>query len=162
MRAVIIGNGDIKDYQYIKSKINDNDFIICADGGYNHAEKMGIVPDVLIGDFDSAKNFEKVKDRIEYPKRKDFTDGELAVAYAVDNGYEDIVLIAMTGDRFDHSIIPIKDNAVGITTDGLEYPLNDETLYFGSSRGISNIMLADKCNITIKSGMALVIKVERV
>ena len=57
MRAVIIGNGDIKDYQYIKSKINDNDFIICADGGYNHAEKMGIVPDVLIGDFDSAKNF---------------------------------------------------------------------------------------------------------
>ena len=49
MRAVIIGNGDIKDYQYIKSKINDNDFIICADGGYNHAEKMGIVPDVLIG-----------------------------------------------------------------------------------------------------------------
>ena len=60
------------------------------------------------------------------------------------------------------SIIPIKDNAVGITTDGLEYPLNDETLYFGSSRGISNIMLADKCNITIKSGMALVIKVERV
>ena len=26
MRAVIIGNGDIKDYQYIKSKINDNDF----------------------------------------------------------------------------------------------------------------------------------------
>ena len=47
MRAVIIGNGDIKDYQYIKSKINDNDFIICTDGGYNHAEKMGIVPDVL-------------------------------------------------------------------------------------------------------------------
>ena len=37
MRAVIIGNGDIKDYQYIKSKINDDDFIICADGGYNHA-----------------------------------------------------------------------------------------------------------------------------
>ena len=71
MRAVIIGNGDIKDYQYIKSKINDDDFIICADGGYNHAEKMGIVPDVLVGDFDSAKNFEKVKDRIEYPKRKD-------------------------------------------------------------------------------------------
>ena len=180
MRAVIIGNGDIKDYQYIKSKINDNDFIICADGGYNHAEKMGIVPDVLIGDFDSAKNFEKVKDRIEYPKRKDFTDGELAVAYAVDNGYEDIVLIAMTGDRFDHSIADIlllekckngvlidDNNEIYLLKDklslnGLEYPLNDETLYFGSSRGISNIMLADKCNITIKSGMALVIKVERV
>ena len=38
MRAVIIGNGDIKDYLYIKSKINHYDFIICADGGYNHAD----------------------------------------------------------------------------------------------------------------------------
>ena len=201
-RCVIISSSPKIEISFLRDEVLSDDFIICADGGYNHAEKMGIVPDVLVGDFDSAKNFEKVKDRIEYPKRKDFTDGELAVSYAVDNGYEDIVLIAMTGDRFDHSIadilllekckngvliddnneiyllkdklslngktgqtlsiIPIKDNAVGITTDGLEYPLNDETLYFGSSRGISNIMLADKCNITIKSGMALVIKVERV
>ena len=131
MRAVIIGNGDIKDYQYIKSKINDNDFIICADGGYNHAEKMGIVPDVLI---DDNNEIYLLKDKLSLNGKKGQT----------------------------LSIIPIKNNAVGITTDGLEYPLNDETLYFGSSRGISNIMLADKCNITIKSGMALVIKVERV
>lgn len=61
MRAVIIGNGDIKDYQYIKSKINDNDFIICADGGYNHAEKMGIVPDVLIGDFIRQRILKKLR-----------------------------------------------------------------------------------------------------
>ena len=70
MRAVIIGNGDIKDYQYIKSKIHDNDFIICADGGYNHAEKMGIVPDVLIGDFDSAKNFEKLRTELNIPNAR--------------------------------------------------------------------------------------------
>ncbi len=201
-RAVIIGNGDVKDYRYLKEKIHDTDFIICADGGYNHASAMGIKPNVLLGDFDSAKDYEKVADRIEYPKRKDFTDGELAVMYAVEHGYNDVVLIAMTGDRLDHtiadillltkckngvliddnneiyllrdeieisgrkgqtvSIIPINGNVQGISTTGLEYPLCDETLYFASSRGISNVMLDEKCKISIKKGMALVIKVEKI
>ena len=202
MRAVIIGNGDIIDYNYIKSKIQPGDFIICADGGYNHVKKMDIQPDVLIGDFDSAEGFENVEDRIQYPTRKDFTDGELAVKYAVENGYSDIVLIAMTGDRADHtiadilllgkcpngvliddnneiyllkdsieirgekgqtlSIIPINGNAEGITTQGLEYPLKDDTLYFADTRGISNIMTENKCTISLKKGMALVIKVEQI
>lgn len=200
MRAVIIGNGDIKDYDYIKGKICPDDFIICADGGYNHAEKMGLTPDILIGDFDSARDYENIKNRIRYPERKDYTDGELAVTYAVEHGYEDIALIAMTGGRADHtiadilllnkcprgvliddnneiyllkdrveingrkgqtlSIIPINGNAEGITTDGLEYPLNNETLYFADTRGISNVMLENKCTISIKNGMALIIKVE--
>ncbi|MGN0106483.1 MAG: thiamine diphosphokinase [Hominilimicola sp.] len=201
MRAVIIGNGDIKDYEYIKGKICNTDFIVCADGGYNNAMKMDIMPDVLIGDFDSASGFENVAERIKYPKRKDFTDGELAVMYAVEHGYNDVVLIAMTGDRLDHtiadillldkcengmviddnneiyllkdrleiegrkgqtlSIIPINGDAQGITTSGLEYPLCDETLHFASSRGISNVMLDSKCEITIERGMAFVIKVEK-
>lgn len=202
MRAVIIGNGDIKDYEYIKKKIRGDDFVICADGGYNHALKMGITPDVLLGDFDSARGFENVRDRIEYPVRKDFTDGELAVMYAVEHGYNDVALIAMTGDRLDHtladillldkckngviiddnnevyllkekleingrkgqtlSIIPINGDAYGITTKGLEYPLCSETLYFASSRGISNVMINSKCEITIKKGIAVVVKVEKV
>lgn len=64
MRAVIIGNGDIKDYQYIKSKINDNDFIICARRvAYNHAGKNGIVPDVLIVIL-FGKDLKKLNDRL--------------------------------------------------------------------------------------------------
>lgn len=201
-RAVIIGNGNVQDYNYLKNKICDTDFIICADGGYNHAVKMGIEPDVLIGDFDSAINYETVADRIEYPKRKDFTDGELAVMYAKERGFDNIVLTAMTGDRLDHtiadilllakckngmliddnneiyllrdkieisgrkgqiiSVIPISLDTEGVATSGLEYPLCDETLYFASSRGVSNVMIEDKCKISIKKGMALVIKVEKI
>lgn len=201
-RAVIIGNGNVQDYNYLKNKICDTDFIICADGGYNHAVKMGIEPDVLIGDFDSAINYETVADRIEYPKRKDFTDGELAVMYAKERGFDNIVLTAMTGDRLDHtiadilllakckngmliddnneiyllrdeieisgrkgqiiSVIPISLDTEGVATSGLEYPLSDETLYFASSRGVSNVMIEDKCKISIKKGMALVIKVEKI
>ncbi|MCH5210748.1 MAG: thiamine diphosphokinase [Oscillospiraceae bacterium] len=201
MRAVIIGNGYIKNYEYIKSKILKDDYIICADGGYNHAVKMGIKPDVLIGDFDSAKDYEGFKDRIQYPVRKDFTDGELAVRYAIEHGFEDIVLIALTGNRLDHtmadifllslcpkgimiddnneiyllkdtlrisgrkgqtlSIVPVSGDALGLSTKGLEYPLYEETLYFASSRGISNVMTEEICEISIKKGMALVIKVEK-
>ena len=53
MRAVIIGNGEIKDYDFIAGKLRKGDYIICADGGYRHAVKLGIKPDVLIGDMDS-------------------------------------------------------------------------------------------------------------
>lgn len=196
MRAVIIGNGTIENYSYIKSKIKADDFIICADGGLRHAHMMDIVPDIAIGDFDSSDKDERVKTYV-YPTRKDFTDGELAVNYAIENGYEEIVLIAMSGTRLDHtitditllskcegacliddhnevrivrtrlvlsgykgktlSIIPIFGNLEGITTRGLEYPLNGETLYFGESRGNSNVVIDDEFSISVTNGLGIVI-----
>ena len=201
MRAVIIGSGHIGDCDYIKSKIAQNDYIICADGGYDHAVKMGLEPDILIGDFDSILKLPETE-KIEYPARKDFTDGELCVKYAAEHGFDDVLLLAMTGDRADHtitdillltqckkgciaddnneiyllrdsvtingnagdtvSIVPVGGDVCGITTTNLEYPLCDETLYFGESRGISNVMTANECTITAKKGMGLVIKVRNV
>jgi thiamine pyrophosphokinase len=55
------------------------------------------------------------------------------------------------------SLIPLAGDARGITTYGLEYPLNDETLYFGSSRGISNILLHDHAWIGVREGALLCI-----
>lgn len=196
MRAVVIGNGTIESYQYIRSLICDDDFIICADGGLRHAEAMGITPDIAIGDFDSAAPDTAVE-RIVYPARKDCTDGELAVRYAEENGFREILLLAMTGTRLDHtmtdlflltrfdgayladdhneirvlkksltldgyrgrtlSIIPVFGDVLGITTEGLEYPLCDETLYFGESRGNSNVVTADHCVITAREGKALIV-----
>ena len=45
----------------------------------------------------------------------------------------------------------------GITTQGLEYPLHDETLFFGESRGNSNVVTDDTCIIEVRSGMGIVI-----
>ena len=42
MRAVIIGNGTIGDYEYIRSLICGDDVVICADGGLRHARAMDI------------------------------------------------------------------------------------------------------------------------
>lgn len=202
MRAVIICSGSIADYGYIKSKIHDGDYVICADGGYDHAVKMGIAPDILIGDFDSVSKLPENTEIIKYPKRKDFTDGEIAVKYAVENGFDEVLLLAATGNRADHtitdillltqckngciiddnneiyllrdnvtlsgragdtvSIVPVGGNVEGVTTQNLEYPLNGETLYFGESRGVSNVMTENTCVISAKKGLGLVIKVRNV
>jgi thiamine pyrophosphokinase len=54
------------------------------------------------------------------------------------------------------SLMPINGNAVGVTTFGLEYPLKNETLYFGSPRGVSNVIVDAHAQVFIKSGMLLV------
>ncbi len=197
MRAVIIGNGQIDDYEYIKSKIRDTDHIICADGGYVHAKNMGIVPDILLGDFDSLKDMPKGIKTLRFPVKKDETDSELALSYAKRLNPDSILLVGFTGSRADHtlnnilmltryenariidskneifafsgrveiknrkgktlSIIPVGGDIEGIAARGLEYPLNDETLFFCRSRGISNTVVSDDCIIESKSGMGIIV-----
>jgi thiamine pyrophosphokinase len=53
------------------------------------------------------------------------------------------------------SLIPIGGDARGITTHGLVYPLADETLYFGSSRGVSNVIISDQTSVIIQTGILL-------
>lgn len=57
------------------------------------------------------------------------------------------------GDRL--SLIPLFSAAEGITLEGLEYLLNNETLYPGSTRGISNILSGSEARIHLKQGMLL-------
>ena len=196
MRAVVIGNGSINNYDYIKSRLKSSDFIICADGGMRHAKAMGITPDIAIGDFDSYNKEQGIK-TYTYPTDKDFTDGELAVSYASEHGYSEIMLLGMTGDRLDHtltdifimrnypgsflvddkneihivkdrlilkgcagktlSIIPVCGDLTGIITKGLKWQLDNETLYFGTSRGNSNIIESDICEISVKNGTGIVV-----
>jgi thiamine pyrophosphokinase len=55
MKACIILNGEVRDYEFLKSNFQNNkyDFIICADGGAKHLYKINIIPDYIIGDLDS-------------------------------------------------------------------------------------------------------------
>lgn len=106
MRAVIIGNGEIRDYTYIKSFLRTDDFIICADGGLRHAKGLGVNADIAIGDFDSYEKSDDIES-ITFPSHKNLTDGEIAVDYAIENGYSEILLLAMTGSRLDHTFTNI-------------------------------------------------------
>ncbi len=106
-RAVIIGGGGIYDYEYMRTYIRDTDFIICADHGVDHCLKMGLEPNIALGDFDSAECDVSQLKTVRFPRRKDFTDSELAVRYALDEGYSDIIMIAFSGTRLDHTIANI-------------------------------------------------------
>ncbi len=55
------------------------------------------------------------------------------------------------------SLIPYGGDALGIMTDGLQYPLRHETLSVGPARGVSNVMTQDQARISVADGLLLCI-----
>jgi thiamine pyrophosphokinase len=53
------------------------------------------------------------------------------------------------------SLIPLAGNARGVTTKNLEYPLSQEELLFGRTRGISNVLLTETAEISLEEGLLL-------
>ncbi len=207
LRTVIFANGKMSDPAQARAQVKKGDLLIAADGGALHCLELDLVPDLVIGDFDSLQqeDLEILESRgaeiIRYPARKDYTDLELALQHAVQRGAENILVIAALGARWDQSLanlllpaasllqdarvslidgpqeihlvrgperlelagkqgdtvslIPLGSSANKITTQGLEYPLNGETLDFGSTRGISNVMLDESASIELQQGLLL-------
>lgn len=58
------------------------------------------------------------------------------------------------------SLLAVGGAATGVVTDGLEYPLDGETLEPGSSRGISNTFTAGQATVTVERGTLLVVRPE--
>lgn len=106
MKAVIFAGGEIPDYSFINTQA---DLVICADRGIVHAKKLGIVPDIVTGDFDSYTG--KIPERGEIYRtvpEKDDTDTMLAVKLALERGVTDIRLYGATGGRFDHTFANVQ------------------------------------------------------
>lgn len=55
------------------------------------------------------------------------------------------------------SLLPIGGDAIGVTTSGLKYPLTNETLKLGSSRGVSNVVKESSAEVHVTSGILLCI-----
>ena len=106
--AALVGNGAIHDYSLIASLIRDYNHCIAVDGGLAHCQAMNILPDLIIGDFDSIspellKNYAKVPTQI-FPKDKDQTDMELAIAAVQGFNVEKIALFGALENRTDHAL----------------------------------------------------------
>lgn len=54
------------------------------------------------------------------------------------------------------TLLPLGQDAVGITTTGLEWVLDDDTLPFGLARGVSNVMATDTARVVLREGLVLV------
>jgi thiamine pyrophosphokinase len=69
---------------------------------------------------------------------------------------------SITGSPGDMvSILPIGGDAIGVSNDGFEWPLRDETLPSGSPRGISNVLRQHQTQISVRKGMLLCIVTRR-
>lgn len=163
-KAVIVLNGELAPTLRLAPLLKDA-LIIGCDGGTQHLLARKLVPDVVVGDFDSLGETplpQSVK-QVRYPTDKDKLDSELAIEYAIKQGCTDITLLAFTGDRFDHmlgNIYLLSDPAFsGINLrilDGLQeiYVIKDKAVINGKSGDIiSFIPLSARATASSSAGL---------
>lgn len=207
--VTIFANGEISSDQI---SLPLDGIIIAADGGARHCLKLGIMPNIVIGDFDSlsVEEFSTLEsggtEFIHHPAEKDETDLELALDYALGLNVSEISLYGLLGGRWDMtfsnvlllasprydriklqlkvgqntayilhggqslklkgqpgdrvSAISLNGTASGISYDGLEWPLVNADLPFGSPRGVSNTMAVGEAHISLEEGTLLVFFIE--
>jgi thiamine pyrophosphokinase len=110
MHILILTGGGF-DLPFTRSYMNAHkfDLVIAADRGVSYAAKLQIVPDVILGDFDSIDPETKKKMQewnvpiTTFPVEKDYTDTHLALEKAMEMGADEITLIGGTGTRMDHT-----------------------------------------------------------
>ena len=114
-KVIIALNGELKgNKEEYKKLIGGKDVLfVAADGGALLLESIGFLPDVIIGDFDSLtkaqyQRYEKMGAKIlKYPVEKDETDGELALQYCQERGFDNIIIIGFAGGRLDQQLANI-------------------------------------------------------
>ena len=85
--------------------------VIAVDGGLEAAKELGIIPDVIVGDFDTVRpeilsyyrKMEHIIWEVHQPE-KDDTDTELAIKRALAMNCSHITLLGATGGRLDHMV----------------------------------------------------------
>lgn len=76
--------------------------VLCADGGMKYAQILGLMPDVVVADFDSSSSAIPCGELIRLPLEKDDTDSQHCVSLSIKRGCTDITLACATGGRLDH------------------------------------------------------------
>ncbi len=107
-KLLIILNGKLSDNleSYKNAFKKEKFFVIACDGGFLNAKKLGIKPDLLIGDFDSVGDLE-VENKIQFPVEKDKSDAELAVDWGINNGFSEFEIWGALGGDVDHTLFNI-------------------------------------------------------
>ncbi len=87
----------------LAEKIQKDDYILAADGGLLHTEKLGLTPHGILGDFDSLGY--TPEGSTVFPVEKDDTDAMLAIKKGLELGYREFLLYgSLDGPRLDHTV----------------------------------------------------------
>ena len=92
-------------YFGLRERPQSGDLVLAADAGYEVCRREGIVPDLVLGDFDSMEQPKDAENVLRVPVEKDDTDTMLAVKTALENACDTIYLYGGTGGkRLDHTL----------------------------------------------------------
>lgn len=80
------------------------DLLIAADGGLPAVERMGLIPDLVVGDFDSLGALPCHPNTVVLPREKDVTDMHAAIDLGLERGYTRFALYGGTGGRLAHTL----------------------------------------------------------
>ena len=94
----------LDDLEYLKNNADRNSKVIAADHGYETCKSAGIMPDIIVGDFDSASYPDYNCELIKLPHEKDNTDTFYCVKEAIKRGADAIEIYCALGGRMDHSL----------------------------------------------------------
>ena len=120
--CAIISGGQADDL----AGIRDADFIIACDRGYVYCERLGLTPDLFIGDFDSYSGAVAPGVAVErLIPEKDDTDTGHAITYAMSHGFRELVLVCALGGRLDHTLANLQ-NAANAAAQGASVTILDE------------------------------------
>jgi len=138
MKKVLIITGGRTDTDFVAEAYKEYspDVVIVADRGVMAAKELDIIPDYIVGDFDSGDTtvVEYFKSQFEvygkpmvrtFNPEKDETDTELAISLALTLNPKEIVLLGATGTRLDHTMANI-ELLYRITESGVRARIIDE------------------------------------
>ena len=121
-------------FEGLVEPIRSGDYILAADGGLRHLERLSLAPNAILGDFDSLGYIPECGE--VFPVEKDDTDSMLAVRKGLELGFERFLLYgSLDGPRLDHTIA------------------NFQTLQFLADRGVEGWLIGNTYLATvIKNG----------
>ncbi len=159
-QAVIFAGAPVQ--PELQPPVPQADLYLCADAGVRLAQALGIVPDRIMGDFDSLGNVPAGENVEAFSPEKDDTDILLAAKYALSAGCSRLIFYGALGGRLDHMVANLQmlrfladRNAQGILV-GVAYPLCHGVFSNAFPLGVSNEILAETAKVTVGKGDLLV------
>lgn len=109
MPAIIILNGEIPKKKILTDFLKTANLVIAADGGGNHLNSFGILPDIVIGDLDSLNEssynyFTKNNVKIKKINEQDTTDFEKCLIYCKKKKVKEVNVFGALSMRPDHTL----------------------------------------------------------
>ena len=109
-RVILFVNGDLPEPEKLRARLTPKDILIAVDGGLRHIVSLGLTPDLILGDLDSANPGDVQKLEAQgipvrwYPIAKDETDLELGILAALEHHPQTIWIVAAIGGRLDQTL----------------------------------------------------------